>query len=224
MNTFSSQIGGFSFPSQEENKGKLGKCSKNTFSNSPPQKEEVRGGWSWIISLGASSRIELVSPSGNVWIWIYRDSRFYVGKVTDKVLAPLVVPVFLNSRSTAWMKTGSSRACKPSWPLAKPLAGISSLSAATSVSAESKWKRIACCVSRADLVGRLWANKNYSKTKQEDCVSSTDSHHCLFVTSSETPGRAFQAGLADAEEVHRFSLGKHRPGEVRAVAAAAKSL
>lgn len=105
MNTFSSQIWGFYFPSQEEKKGKLGKCSKNTLSISPPQKEEVRGGWSWIIFLGAYSRIELVSLSGNVWIRIYRHSRLYLGKVTNKVLAPLVVPVFLNSWSSARMKT-----------------------------------------------------------------------------------------------------------------------
>ena len=56
-----------------------------------------------------------------------------------------------------------------------------------------------CCVSRADLAGRLRANKNYSKTKQEDCVSSTDSHHCLFVTGPQTPGKALQARRADPE-------------------------
>ena len=61
-----------------------------------------------------------------------------------------------------------------------------------------------CCVSRADLVGRLCANKKYRKTKQEDCVSSTDSHHCLFVAGSETPGRAFQAGPADTERSKGF--------------------
>lgn len=63
---------------------------------------------------------------------------------------------------------------------------------------------MARCVSRADLVGRLWANKKYSKTKQEDCVSSTDSHHCLFVASPQTLETVFQACPANTERSKGF--------------------
>lgn len=59
-------------------------------------------------------------------------------------------------------------------------------------------------VPRADLVGRLWANKKYSKTKQEDCVSSTDTHHCLFVAGPQTPSRAFQDCPTDPERSRHF--------------------
>lgn len=96
-------------------------------------------------------------------------------------------------------KTEASRASKQSWPLAKPLLAL----AAASLCAGSEGRRMARSVSRADLVGRLRANK-YGKTEQEDCVSSTHSPHCLFVTGPRTPGRAFQACPADTERSHRF--------------------
>ena len=63
---------------------------------------------------------------------------------------------------------------------------------------------MARCVSRADLVGRLWANKKYSKTKQEDCVSSTDRHHCPFVARPQILARAFQVCLKDTERSKQF--------------------